>query len=109
MLANLRPLSLIYSCVREDGVAHFVAEPHLEPPLVITLSFIELITVPVVCGPPMTTCQVLDAAFIKEVDLLLRALAVMLRMMLDVVRAELPHTPVFTTTDLFLPIPLLIL
>ena len=60
--------SSIYSCAREDGVAHFVAEPYLEPPLVITLSFLEFITVPVVCAAPLKTCQLFDGAFIEEVD-----------------------------------------
>ena len=51
----------------------------------------------------------LDAAPIEEVDLQLSASADMLRMMLDIVRAELPHPHMLMEMAQFFPIQLLML
>ena len=53
------------------------------------------------CGPSLLMFWSFDAAPIEEVDLLLLASDDMLRMMLDVVRAELPHTQMLMVIDLF--------
>ena len=51
----------------------------------------------------------LDAALTEEVDLQLSVSTDMLRMMPDVVRAELPHTQMFMEKDVVFPIQLLVL
>ena len=61
------------------------------------------------CGPSLLMYWFLDAAPIAEVDLKLSVSADMLRMMPDVVRAELPHTQMLMEKDLVFPIQLLVL
>ena len=61
------------------------------------------------CGPSLLMFWNLDAAIIEEVDLQLSASADMLRMMLDFVRAELPHPHMLMEIPMFFPIQLLVL
>ena len=66
-----------------------------KPPLIVVIKL---------CGPSLLMFYFLGAAPIEEVDLLLSASADVLRMMLNVLRAELPHTQMLMEINLFLPI-----
>ena len=85
-------ISHFCSLFRGNWVTHFTAEPLCKPPLDFTLSSRERNANLVVCGPQLSTNRSSDDANTEEIDLSQFVVAVMSRMMLDDVRAEVLHS-----------------